>query len=80
MEAISSEVDLGKIRQLKGFKEKKYANAVYYGLTFKERRHGKGIMKYGYGRQYEGDWLHDLRHGKGFERYPNGNSYYGHFV
>ena len=36
-------------------------------------------MKYKNGRQYEGEWEHDLRQGRGFEKYPNGNSFYGQY-
>ena len=57
----------------------KYKNAIFLGTVIKGKRHGKGVMKYRNGRQYEGFWEHDLRDGKGFERYPNGNTYFGQF-
>ena len=60
------------------FKFKEFKEAIYVGY-FNEHgeRHGKGVMKYKNGRQYEGTWFDDLRDGKGFERYANTNTYYG---
>ena len=73
------EVDLTAVRQVDGFEEIKYKDAIFLGTVIKGKRHGKGVMKYRNGRQYEGFWEHDLRDGKGFERYPNGNTYFGQF-
>jgi hypothetical protein len=47
------------------------------GQIINGKRNGKGVMRYGNSRQYEGEWEEDLRCGRGFERYPNGNTYYG---
>ena len=46
-------------------------NAVYRGLVSDQKRNGGGIMVYGNGRIYEGQWLDNLRHGLGFEKYLN---------
>ena len=73
----STEVDLTAIRQIDGFKEVRYKDAIYLGTVIRGKRHGKGVMRYRNGRQYEGFWDRDLRDGKGFERYPNGNTYFG---
>ena len=75
----STEVDLAAIRSIDGFKEVRYKEAIYIGTIINGKRHGKGIIKYKTGRQYEGYWDRDLRDGKGFERYPNGNTYFGQF-
>jgi len=75
----SKEVDLQAIRQIESYVEKRYKGAIYLGNTSNGMRHGKGIMKYPNGRQYEGFWKHDMRDGKGFERYPNNNTYFGQF-
>ena len=75
----SNEVDLQTLKQIDGFKEMRYKDAIYVGLLVSGKRHGKGVMKYRNGRQYEGFWDRDLRDGKGFERYPNGNTYFGQF-
>jgi hypothetical protein len=55
----------------------RYKDAIYIGIVINSKRHGKGVMMYRNGRQYEGFWDRDLRDGKGFERYPNGNTYFG---
>jgi hypothetical protein len=55
----------------------RYKDAIFVGTVISGKRHGKGVMKYRNGRQYEGYWDRDLRDGKGFERYPNGNTYFG---
>ena len=75
----SNEVELEAIKQVDGYKEVKYKDAIYMGTFINGKRHGKGVMRYRNGRQYEGYWERDLRDGKGFERYPNGNTYFGHF-
>lgn len=67
------------LKQLEGFIEKPFKEAIYIGVMVDGLRHGVGIMKYRNGRQYEGHWFEDIRDGKGFERYPNGNTYFGHF-
>jgi hypothetical protein len=46
-------------------------------LNKKGFREGMGVMVYGNGRLYEGEWWEDQRHGKGYEVYPNGNNYDG---
>ena len=60
----------------KCFVFEEFKEAIYVGY-FNENgeRHGKGVMKYKNGRQYEGDWVDDLRDGRGFERYANGSTY-----
>ena len=73
----SNEVDLITIKQIDGYKEMRYKDAIFVGTVIQGKRHGKGVMKYRNGRQYEGFWDRDLRDGKGFERYPNGNTYFG---
>lgn len=75
----SAEVDLSALKQVDGYQEKRFKDAIYLGIISKNKRHGKGVMKYPNNRQYEGYWVHDLRDGKGFERYPNGNTYFGQF-
>ena len=75
----ANEVDLAAIKEIDGYKEIRYKDAIYMGTVINGKRHGKGVMKYRNGRQYEGFWEHDLRDGKGFERYPNGNTYFGQF-
>ena len=75
----STEVDLDAIKEVDGYKETRYRDAIYLGIVINNKRHGKGVMKYRNGRQYEGFWDRDLRDGKGFERYPNGNTYFGQF-
>jgi hypothetical protein len=39
-----------------------------------------GIMYYGNGRVYEGEWENDLKHGRGYELFPNNSSYEGQYV
>jgi len=73
----SSEVDLEALKQVDGYSEVRYKDAIYLGTIITGKRHGKGVMKYPNNRQYEGFWVQDLRDGKGFERYPNGNTYFG---
>ena len=46
----ANEVDLGALRQIDGFKEIKYKDAVYLGTVINGKRHGKGVMKYRNGR------------------------------
>ena len=75
----SNEIDLAELQAAEGFTERRFPQAIYLGIMFEGKRHGRGVMKYANGRQYEGQWEKDLRNGKGFERYPNGNSYYGNF-
>jgi hypothetical protein len=72
-------MDIMALKQVDGYKEQKFKDALYLGIITKGKRHGKGVMRYPNGRQYEGGWDHDLRDGKGFERYPNGNTYFGQF-
>ena len=31
-------------------------DAIYLGTVISGKRHGKGVMRYGNGRQYEGYW------------------------
>jgi radial spoke head protein 1 len=59
--------------------QRRYQDALYIGVIIGGKRHGKGVMKYKNGRQYEGDWVADIRNGRGFERYPNSNYYTGYF-
>ena len=66
-----------ELEQLDGFSVRKFPDAVFIGQIDNGKRHGKGLMRYKNGRQYEGEWENDLRQGRGFEKYPNGNSYYG---
>lgn len=77
VELESNEVDLVALKQIEGYQEQRFRDAIYLGTMSNGNRHGKGVIKYPNGRQYEGYWLHDLRDGKGFERYPNGNTYFG---
>ena len=73
----SAELELEALKELPGYTERIYSEAVYVGQMKDGQRHGKGAMKYKNGRQYEGSWLNDLRDGKGFERYANNNTYFG---
>ena len=73
----SNEVDLEALKQIDGYSQLNFKDAIYLGIISKGKRHGKGVMKYPNSRQYEGYWQYDLRDGKGFERYPNGNTYFG---
>lgn len=52
----STEVDLAAVREVDGYKEVKYKDALYFGIVINNKRHGKGVMRYRNGRQYEGFW------------------------
>ena len=52
----SGEIDMGELQQMEGFTERKFPQAIYVGVMVNGKRHGKGIMKYANGRQYEGSW------------------------
>jgi hypothetical protein len=40
-------------------------------------RDGLGVLIYGNGRVYEGEWQQEKINGRGFELYPNGSKYIG---
>ena len=46
----ANEVDLHALKQIDGFKEIKYKDAIYLGTVINGKRHGKGVMKYRNGR------------------------------
>lgn len=46
----STEVDLAAIRQIDGYKDVRYKDALYMGTVISGKRHGKGVMKYRNGR------------------------------
>ena len=46
----STEVDLAAIRQIDGYKDVRYKDALYIGTVINGKRHGKGVMKYRNGR------------------------------
>ena len=46
----SGEVDLTAIKEVSGYKEQRYKDAIYMGILSSGKRHGKGVMKYPNGR------------------------------
>jgi hypothetical protein len=46
----STEVDIQTLKQIDGYKEMRYKDAIYIGLLVSGKRHGKGVMKYRNGR------------------------------
>ena len=42
-----------------------------------KKRHGKGVLKYKNGDEYQGEWVDDERKGKGTMIYNNGDQYQG---
>jgi hypothetical protein len=46
----STEVDIQTLKQIDGYKEMRYKDAIYMGLLVSGKRHGKGVMKYRNGR------------------------------
>lgn len=73
--------DLFNFEELKkdpNYQVLRMGDAIYMGMIFDNKRHGKGVMRYK-NRLYEGYWDNDLRHGEGFEVYKNQNYYIGGF-
>ena len=46
----ANEVDLAAIKEIDGYKEIRYKDAIYMGTVINGKRHGKGVMKYRNGR------------------------------
>ena len=50
----SNEIDLADLQAADGFTERRFPQAIYLGIMLDGKRHGRGVMKYANGRQYEG--------------------------
>ena len=46
----TTEVDLSAIKQIDGYQELRYKDAIYIGTVINNKRHGKGVMRYRNGR------------------------------
>ena len=42
----ANEVDLAALKEIDGYKEIRYKDAIYMGTVINGKRHGKGVMRY----------------------------------
>jgi len=45
---------------------------VYEGEYQQDKRHGRGVLRFGNGKVYEGEWSNGKRHGRGVYRKADG--------
>ena len=69
-----------KAPSFSGKQAKEFFDGDYIGELVGDKKHGRGIMRYKNGTEYEGQWSNDLRHGNGVFRWPEGARYEGQFV
>ena len=55
-------------------------SAIYIGEWKNGKRHGKGLLKWYDGGEYEGEWFDGKAHGKGKFIHKEGDSYEGNFT
>lgn len=64
---------------MENFGIKRYKDSLYKGQLDERKRQGLGVLVYGSGRVYEGEWFQERRKGKGFELFTDGSKYIGMF-